>query len=128
MPLPIPDILQRAAILITAARALKSSQTSENILAVGSALDAVNEDDLLAVMNEVGKVYMGVHNPQVTQIGARGNTGSKNLEIAIHVDFGLGPRIIVVPLPHENAVGFISACNEAMRELRPGGIINTLDA
>lgn len=100
--LPIPTILENAANVIKEARKIAKGSTADaiaNLDSLKEALTKVHEDDLLAVMNEVGKVYTGMHNIQVRQIGAQGNVATGDFEVAIEAEYGLGPRMIIVRFP-----------------------------
>lgn len=120
MPLPIPDIMQNASDVLVAAKKVTEDQTSGNINELRAALKKVNPDDILAVLNEVGAVYMGMHNMQIQQIGARGNTATGKFEVAIQADFGLGPRTLIVPLLPAAATELVKNFQQELLQLKPG--------
>lgn len=124
MSLPIPDILERAS------KVLEEAQKIVNIFGdkpefadLKSALKVIHPDDLLAVLNEVGKVYVGVHNMQVLQIGSRGNTVTGQFEVALQVEYGLGTRQLVVPLPPNVAQDLINNFTMELSKVKTGGTI-----
>ena len=63
-------------------------------------------------MNEVGKVYAGMHNIQVLKIGSRPIPQAKTLEFALEIDFGVGPRTLIVPVPLEAATNMVKNFND----------------
>lgn len=132
MPLPIPDILQSAGAVLNAAKQLidridserkehpvsnGAFQESEDVTAVREALKRVNTSDLLAVMNEVGRVYIGMHNIQILQIGSNANMEKTAFEVAITAEFGLGPRTMIVPLPVATATELVRVFNSDLAKL-----------
>lgn len=125
MPLPIPDILENASNVLKAAKQYCGDQTGHNLDAIRDALKKVNPDDILAVLNEVGKVYVGLHNIQVRQIGARGNTETGNFEVAIGVEYGLGPRTLITALPQQAGADLCKNFAEELAKIRPSGSLIT---
>lgn len=103
MPLPIPNILENAGNAIKAAKEYCESPNDANISKLEDALKKIHHDDLLAVMNEVGKVYVGMYNMQIQQIGSRANLKTGNFEVVLSADFGIGPVAIITPIPVEQA-------------------------
>lgn len=99
MSLPIPDILQNAAAVLQIAKDMTYNPTNEDVSKLKHAAKKVSPDDIAAVLNEVGKVYVGIHNIQVMNMGSAANLKDKTLEVAIVVEFGLGPRTLKIPLP-----------------------------
>lgn len=136
MPLPIPDILERASRVLELAKKVTEQDydkgCSEYTVELGEALKKVSPDDLLAVLNEIGKVYMGVNNIKILKIGSRPIPEAKTLEFAVEVEYGLGPRAIVVRLPLESATNLVKNFNDNLvsaatgNMTSPGGLI--LDA
>lgn len=99
MPLPIPDIMQKVCEVLNAAKKFSSDQTSANIQALKDAAAKVHPDDVNAVMNEIGTVYRGLHNQQILSFGSRPNLETGMLEMAIVIEFGLGPRTLITGIP-----------------------------
>lgn len=131
MGLPIPTILENAGAVLEAAANLINSKDSWRIrdsTDLAEAVKKVNKNDLLAVLNEVGGVYMGLHNIQVKQIGTKPSDDKKSLEIAIQVDFGLGPKVLVTLLPVALAEQFYNAMGEDIAKMKPKGLITNLSA
>lgn len=118
MPLPIPDILQNAGnVLEEAANIVRIFGDKPEFAELKSLSKKVNSNDLLAVMNEVGKVYVGIHKLQVQQIGSRANTERRTFDVAMTLEFGLGPRTVVTPLPIAVATDMIKTFNEDLAKL-----------
>lgn len=118
MPLPIPDILQNASAVIEAAKkAIHDGGDKFESAALADALKKVSSDDLLAVLNEVGKVYVALHNMRIQSVGSRANIEHKLFEVAFQVDFGLGLRTIIVPMPISAAEQLVKTFGEDLAKL-----------
>lgn len=135
MSLPIPDIMNNAA------NALKEAKKVSDSLRIGTAnsdinplrhpgvddlheaLQKINPDDLMAVLNEVGTVYAGVHNMQIRQVGSRPNKKLKGIDIAVELDYGFGPRMVIVGLPREHAEALVKTMTADLQLAKPNGII-----
>lgn len=128
MLLPIPTILENAGNVLDLAKKITQENPAvhdraDNIQALKDALKKVSPEDLLAVMNEVGKLYAGVHNIQVQQIGVRKSEKTRGIEIALQIEFGIGPRTLIVPLPPEAASAFLENMKAEMSPMGSGKII-----
>lgn len=123
--LPIPELLEKAANVIGLANAFCKEQTSSNINALEEALRGVSKEDILAVLNEVGTVYMGLHNMQVRSIGTKPSDDRKSLEVALQIDAGTGPKVVITPLPIDVAKKLYVQMGEELAALQfeKGGLI-----
>lgn len=131
MPLPIPDIMQNAGNALIAAKKVvdtlaKSASQPEGTQELIEALKKVSPDDLLAVLNEIGQVYHGVHNINVTQIGSRPNPKAKTLEIALQINAGLGPKMVMMGLPFDSAEALVKAMSNDLQAIKPSGLITNV--
>lgn len=125
MPLPIPDILERAARVIELAAAYDKDPLSSTQAQLREALKVVSPKDLQAVMSEVGKVYTNVFQPRVLSFGSRANPDGKHLDLAVIMDFGFGPKPVITSLPIKDAEKLIQTFQEDMDQISPkkGGLI-----
>lgn len=124
MPLPIPDIMQNASNALDAAKRCCEVGDTANISihALRDSLKKVSSDDLAAVMNEVGRLYAGVNNIQIIQIGSRINPDNKAFEFGVIIDFGMGPRTLMIPMPFETADNLINSLRAELDKLeKPAG-------
>lgn len=135
MPLPIPDIMEKASAVLRLANEFANADITYkhgemvSLAPLREALKKISPDDLLAVLNEVGSVYAGLHNMRIAQIGSRPNAQMKTVEVAINVDFGLGPRAVVIPLTPEGAEQVARGINESVAALKMenGKLITSVD-
>ncbi len=130
MPLPIPDILEKASAVLKLAHDLPYNPTNEDVGKVKHAAKAVSPNDLLAVLNEVGAVYTGMNHMQVVQMGSQPNAKVKALNVVIVVDYGMGPKQLVTALPLDVAKDLIKnlSDNLAASEGAVSGFISDASA
>lgn len=123
MPLPIPDIMKNASDALIEAKKVSEDSRNHAVSELKDALKKINPNDILAVLNEIGVVYQGAHNIQISQMGSRPNSENKMLEILILVDAGMGPKTVIVGMPVDNAEKFAKAITADIQILKPGRII-----
>ncbi len=136
MPLLIPDILQNAAAVIDAADSLVNQGTNSsvefnwdaNLYTLSESIKKVNSDDLMAVLNEVGRVYSGVYNMQIISLGSGVDFKERTLNIALQVEFGMGPRPLVLKLPFEQAKQVVEQLQKDLATLKPPAVITSFGA
>lgn len=128
MPLPIPNILENAANVLVSAQAVSDTLKASGNPVAGSseleeALKKIAPSDLLAVLNEVGKVYTALHNIQVLRVGAASEPSKGVMNFLIEIDFGLGARQLIVPMPSDMAAKFSADMSVEAAKLKKGGLI-----
>lgn len=127
MSLPIPDILQNAGVVIDEAKkTIRLFGDKPEFSDLKDAVKRVSSDDLLSVLNEIGKVYSGIHNIQVLQMSADANKKTGNLDLILQVEFGLGLRAVVVPMPKKVAEEFLKNFTEELTGVKSSNIIKDL--
>lgn len=118
--LPIPEILKNAADVIRYAKAVEDGiKLSETRPAVRKALAKVSPEDVHAALNEIGRVYMGIHNIQVLQFGAKANPETKLFEVVLQIEYGLGPVFLTIPMPAEMGQRIIDTFLAEMAKMQP---------
>lgn len=124
MALPIPTILENAANVIKAAnRAIKEGGHIYDTEYLEVAVSKVNENDLAAVMNEVGSVYLNLKNLHLVAIGTRGNPSTKKLEIMAKLSTG---AVVATMMDYEEGQQFVRRLQEDMETIRPNGLIRSI--
>lgn len=123
MPLPIPEILQNAAAVINAAKVFSENDTNIPRIDLKDALDKVNSNDLMAVLNEVGLVYTAAANPQIIGMGCGANLIDKTVDLGIKIITGFGPREVVLKMNPDQAEAMIAQLRKDLDQLRPSGLI-----
>ncbi len=123
MPLPIPDIMLNASKALEAAALCAENASASHVSDLKDALKKIHPNDLMAVLNEVGSVYKGIHEMQALSIGSRANFDTKSLELVIQVNFGIGPRPLTISLPVDQAEQIVKQLLSDVTQLKPARII-----
>lgn len=118
MPLPVPDIMQNAATVLKAAKEMGYKPTEEQIKSLHHLTNMVSADDLLAVLNEVGRVYVGMHNIQIARIASAPDLQNKKFAFIIEiVPTGLDPIVLTIPLTVEQGRFLIKSFQDTLTAL-----------
>jgi hypothetical protein len=125
MPLPIPTIMENASNVLKLAK--EFTETDEDFYGeikneLREALKKVSPDDLLAVMNEVGKVYVGMYNQQILGIGAKKSERPEHVQLCVQVNFGLGPHALIIEVPFEGAKTIIKVITDSMGQSQEANV------
>lgn len=117
MPLPIPDIMERAgSALVQAKKIVNLFGDKPELATLKDALSKVSAEDLLAVVSEVGKVYAGMHNQQILGFGAKPGSKPETIDFCVQIEFGLGPRLLTLNIPFDGAKNLADIISQSIAE------------
>lgn len=118
MPLPIPDILERASKVLKLAKKVTSQYAKAgSIVELKDALKTVSPSDLLAVLNEIAGIFQWMNNIQIQSIGSMPDFKNKKFALGIVLACPLGDRQLTIPLTIEQAKELIKSFQDTMNAL-----------
>ena len=118
MSLLIPDILQNAASVVKASRALGYTPTDEEIKNLHHLSKMVAPEDILAALAEIGTVYAGMSNFQIQRIASAPDLVNKKFAlIMVIAPMGIEPRQLTIPLTIEQAQNLIKSFQDTLNAL-----------